>query len=155
MTSLLKEEVIRLAYILAFFAIPAWLLHAGVPMLFFGLLVYVILHLRNLHKLHHWLKTNHKDTPPELSGIWEDIAENIYRLQQNEQAAKHNLLAIIARARTSMSALEEAVVLTDHRPGRRDGLDELDHGGGAAVGELPSADHVDRQGRVFRRTRNE
>jgi two-component system phosphate regulon sensor histidine kinase PhoR len=112
-TSLLKEEIIRLAYILAIFALPAWLLRAEVQGLFLGLLVYVILHLRNLHKLHHWLKNNHKDTPPELSGIWEDIAENIYRLQQNEQAAKQNLLAIIARARTSMSALEEAVVLTD------------------------------------------
>ena len=113
MTSLLKEEIIRLAYILGIFALPAWLLRAEVQGLFLGLLIYVILHLRNLHKLHHWLKNNHKDTPPELSGIWEDIAENIYRLQQNEQAAKHNLLAIIARARTSMSALEEAVVLTD------------------------------------------
>ena len=113
MTALLKEELVRLAYILAIFAIPAWLLEISVQGLFLGLLVYVVPHFRHLHKLHHWLKTNHKDSPPELSGIWEDIAENIYRLQQNEQAAKQNLLTIIARARTSMSALEEAVVLTD------------------------------------------
>ena len=113
MTALLKEELFRLVYILFLFAIPSWLLKFEVQGLFLGLLVYVVLHLRNLHKLHHWLKTNHKDAPPELSGIWEDIAENIHRLQQNEQAAKQNLLTIIARARTSMSALEEAVVLTD------------------------------------------
>ncbi len=113
MTALLRAEITRLAYLLGIFALPSWLLHIGLPMLFLGLLIYVILHLRNLHKLHHWLKTSHQDAPPDLSGIWEDIAEKIYRLQQNEQAAKQNLLAIIARARTSMSALEEAVVLTD------------------------------------------
>ncbi len=113
MTALLRAEITRLAYLLAIFALPSWLFNLGLPMLFLGLLIYVVLHLRSLHKLHHWLKTSHQDAPPDLSGIWEDIAEKIYRLQQNEQAAKHNLLAIIARARSSMSALEEAVVLTD------------------------------------------
>ena len=113
MTALLRAEITRLAYLLGIFALPSWLLNIGLPMLFLGLLIYVVLHLHSLHKLHHWLKTHHQDAPPELSGIWEDIAEKIYRLQQNEQAAKQNLLAIIDRARTSMSALEEAVVLTD------------------------------------------
>jgi two-component system phosphate regulon sensor histidine kinase PhoR len=112
-TTLLKEELIRLAYILCIFAIPGWLLDLSIQALFLGLFVYLVLRLRSLHKLHHWLKTNPHDAPPELSGIWEDIAENIYRLQQNEQVAKQNLLAIIDRARTSISALEEAVVLTD------------------------------------------
>ncbi len=113
MTTLLKEELLRLARILLIFAIPGWLLHLSVQASFLGLFVYLALRLRSLHKLHHWLKTNPHEPPPELSGIWEDIAENIYRLQQNEQVAKQNLLAIIARARTSISALEEAVVLTD------------------------------------------
>lgn len=113
MTTLLKEELLRLVYILLLVAIPGWLLHVSVQALFFGLLVYLVLHLRSLHKLHHWLKTSPAEAPPELSGIWEDIADNIYRLQKEEQNAKQNLLAIIARARTSISALEEAVVLID------------------------------------------
>lgn len=113
MTTLLKEELLRLAYILLVLAIPGWLLQMSVQALFFGLLVYLILHLRSLHKLHHWLKTSPNEAPPELSGIWEDIADNIHRLQKEEQNAKQNLLGIIARARTSISALEEAVVLID------------------------------------------
>ena len=113
MTTLLKAELLRLAYILLVLALPGWLLNMGVQALFVGLLVYLALHLHSLHKLHHWLKTTPTDAPPDLSGIWEDIADNIHKLQKEEQSAKQNLLGIIARARTSISALEEAVVLID------------------------------------------
>ncbi|PTQ91049.1 phosphate regulon sensor histidine kinase PhoR [Agitococcus lubricus] len=113
MTTLLKQELLRLAYILLVFAIPGWFFHISLQLVFLGLLVYLGLHLRSLHKLHHWLKANPTEPPPELSGIWEDIADNIFRLQKEELKAKQNLLGIIARARTSVSALEEAVVLID------------------------------------------
>lgn len=113
MTALLKAELLRLGYLLCFFAAVGWIGHVTVQLLFVGLAVYLGLHLRNLHKLHHWLKTNPQDYPPNVSGVWEDIAQSIYRLQKQERAAQLNLLGIIQRARESVAALDEAVVLID------------------------------------------
>ncbi|HMY82678.1 MAG TPA: DUF3329 domain-containing protein, partial [Agitococcus sp.] len=113
MTALLKAELSRLAYLLAAFAVIGWFANSTVSFLFVALAVYLGLHLRNLHKLHHWLKSNPQDYPPDLTGVWEDIAQNIYRLQKKEKEAQLNLMGIIQRARESVSALDEAVVLVD------------------------------------------
>ena len=113
MTALLKAELSRLAYLLAAFAVIGWFANSTVSFLFVALAVYLGLHLRNLHKLHHWLKSNPQDYPPELTGVWEDIAQNIYRLQKKEKEAQLNLMGIIQRARESVSALDEAIVLVD------------------------------------------
>lgn len=113
MTALLKAEVSRLAYLLAAFAVIGWFANSTVLFLFVALAVYLGLHLRNLHKLHHWLKSHPQDYPPELTGVWEDIAQNVYRLQKKEKEAQLNLMGIIQRARESVSALDEAIVLVD------------------------------------------
>ncbi len=114
MTLLLRQHLFRLLQLLALFAVPAAFFNLVGVGLFLGLLVFVVFHLRSLHRLHHWLKMHPADSPPDaLSGIWEDIADTVYRLRRNEDAARANLLGIIARARTSISALEEAVVMVD------------------------------------------
>ena len=101
MTALLKAELLRLGYLLCSFAVIGWMFHLTVQFLFIAIAVYLSLHLRNLHKLHRWLKTNPQDYPPNVSGVWEDIAQSIYRLQKQERAAQLNLLGIIQRARES------------------------------------------------------
>ncbi|MBK9186402.1 MAG: phosphate regulon sensor histidine kinase PhoR [Moraxellaceae bacterium] len=113
MTALLKAELLRLGYLLCSFAVIGWMFHLTVQFLFIAIAVYLSLHLRNLHKLHRWLKTNPQDYPPNVSGVWEDIAQSIYRLQKQERAAQLNLLGIIQRARESVAALDEAIVLVD------------------------------------------
>lgn len=113
MTALLKAELLRLGYLLCFFATIGWLSHLTVQFLFIGIAVYLGLHLRNLHKLHRWLKYNPQDYPPDVSGVWEDIAQTFYKLQRQERAAQQNLLGIIQRARESVAALNEAIVLVD------------------------------------------
>ena len=109
MTALLKAELLRLGYLLCFFAIIGWISNLLVQGLFVAIAVYLSLHLRNLHKLHRWLKHNPQEYPPDVSGVWEDIAQSIYRLQKQEHAAQLNLLGIIQRARESVAALDEAV----------------------------------------------
>jgi two-component system phosphate regulon sensor histidine kinase PhoR len=114
MTFFLRQQVFRLLQLLALFTVPAAFFNLAGVGLFLGLLAFVILHLLRLHKLHLWLKLHPDDPPPEeLSGIWEDIADTVYRLHRNEAAARANLLGIIARARSSISALEEAVAMVD------------------------------------------
>ena len=113
MTALLKAELLRLGYLLCFFAVIGWFSHLTVQFLFLAIAVYLGLHLRNLHKLHRWLKHHPQDYPPNVSGVWEDIAQSIYRLQKQEKEAKQSLLSIIQRARDSVAALDEAIVLVD------------------------------------------
>lgn len=113
MTALLKAELLRLGYLLCFFTFIGWLGNLTIQFLFIGLAVYLGQHLHNLHKLHHWLKTNPQEYPPELSGVWADIAQTISRLQKQERAAQQNLMGIIQRARESVAALDEAIVLID------------------------------------------
>lgn len=114
MTLLLRRQLFFLLQLLAVFAIPAAFFNLVGLGLFLGLLVFVIIHLQRLHHLHVWLKKPPGEPPPDhLSGIWEDIADTVYRLRRNEDSARTNLLGIIARARTSISALEEAVAMVD------------------------------------------
>ncbi|HEX5361613.1 MAG TPA: phosphate regulon sensor histidine kinase PhoR [Fluviicoccus sp.] len=114
MTLLLRRQLFRLLQLLTVFAVPASFFHLTGVGLFTGLLVFVIIHLQGLHHLHAWLKKPPGEPPPEdLTGIWEDIADTVYRLRRNEDTARTNLLGIIARARISISALDEAVVMID------------------------------------------
>ncbi|MFN3585889.1 MAG: phosphate regulon sensor histidine kinase PhoR, partial [Moraxellaceae bacterium] len=78
-----------------------------------GLLVYTALHLRNIEKLYRWLRENPEGDVPEGRGIWDEIFHKIYTLQRDEHRARDSLLGIIERARASVSALKEAVVLID------------------------------------------
>lgn len=113
MTKLPRQETGRLLYYLIPFGGAGWL--AGEPFagLFAGMSVFLFFHLRNLQKLYGWLKESPDSDVPEAQGLWSDIFHRIYRLQSGERRARENLLNIIARARSSVSALHEAVVIID------------------------------------------
>ncbi len=68
--------------------------------------------LRELERLRVWLKDTRQDVP-ESEGTWDVVLKGIYQLRREEWRARDNLLGIIERARTSISALEEAVTLID------------------------------------------
>jgi two-component system phosphate regulon sensor histidine kinase PhoR len=94
------------------FGIVGWLLgHPGWA-LAAGLFAYMLMHLHQLDRLYHWLRAPEEDTP-EASGIWGEVFQSIYQLRRNERRAHSNLLGIIERARSSVSALKEAVILVD------------------------------------------
>lgn len=113
MTPLLKREAGRLAYILIFFGGLGVLVKHPAWALFLGLFFYALQHLRQLNRLEVWLRENPDADAPEARGVWGDIFQRIYQMQRNERRAHANLLGIIERARTSVSALKEAVILVD------------------------------------------
>jgi two-component system phosphate regulon sensor histidine kinase PhoR len=109
----MKQEALRLLYFLTLAALIGWLTgHFGWAIAA-GFLAYIVLHLRQLEKLQRWLKENPEEDVPEGSGVWGDIFQNIYQLRRDETRAQDSLRAIIERARTSVAALQEAVVLID------------------------------------------
>jgi two-component system phosphate regulon sensor histidine kinase PhoR len=109
----MKQEALRLLSFLTASALLGWL--TGHPGWAFagGFLAYIVLHLRQLERLQAWLKGSHDADLPESTGVWGEIFDSIHALRRDEQRAKGSLLGIIERARASVAALKEAVVLID------------------------------------------
>ncbi|HEX4870448.1 MAG TPA: phosphate regulon sensor protein PhoR, partial [Moraxellaceae bacterium] len=113
MSELMKQEALRLLYFLSGSALlglltghPGWSFAAG-------FLAYIALHLRQVERLQRWLKGDPDAELPEAGGAWGEIFDGIHALRRDEQRAQANLLGIIERARASVAALREAVVLID------------------------------------------
>ncbi|MCC2636959.1 MAG: phoR [Moraxellaceae bacterium] len=113
MSELMKQEALRLLYFLVASALLGWLTgHPGWAYAA-GFLGYIVLHLRQVERLQAWLKGDPAAELPEATGVWGDIFDNIHALRRDEQRAQASLLGIIERARASVAALKEAVVLID------------------------------------------
>ena len=85
---------------------PAWAVVAG-------LVIYLILTLRQTQRLQHWLHTRPGEPPPEATGWWGQIFDDIHRLQRRNQRARARLQAIIERIQASTAALRDGVVMLD------------------------------------------
>lgn len=76
-------------------------------------LLYTLLHLRRLQKwLLEWSEVR-RIPPPESSGIWGDVFDSIYRLQERERLANEELQSILTKAQESSAALKIGVILID------------------------------------------
>ncbi len=89
----------------------------GQPMVFMllGAAFYLAWHLRNIYRLYVWLRRGRRFHPPESSGIWEEIFQQIYRLQQRNRKRKRKLGNMLSRFQQATKALPDAtVVLAGH-----------------------------------------
>ncbi len=79
-----------------------------------GLLVVLVIytgwHLYNIHQLICWLREGRKFRPPEARGIWDDVFENIFRLQQRNRKRKRELRSMLKRFHKITVALPDATV---------------------------------------------
>ena len=76
---------------------------------------YLVWHLYNLQRLARWLAEGKKLRPPEAGGIWGDIYEHIFRLQQRNRKRKRDLRRLLKRFHKITLALPDATV--ELRPG--------------------------------------
>ena len=75
---------------------------------------YLIWHLKQLLRLHEWLRTRQAEQPPpEGHGLWGEIFDSIYHLQRRDQKARDRLQAVIDRVQESTAALKDAVIMLD------------------------------------------
>ena len=79
-----------------------------------GLGVYLAWTLKQLLRLHDWLR-NHKpdEPPPDGYGLWGDVFDSIYHLQRRDQRVRGRLQAVIDRVQESTAALRDAVIMLD------------------------------------------
>lgn len=110
MGTLWQSELRRIALLL----IGGLLLGALFGNVALGLLIvlgaYLLWHLYNLHNLVRWLRESKKFQPPEASGIWDDVFEHIFRLQQRNRKRKRNLRRMLKRFHKITVALPDATV---------------------------------------------
>ncbi|MEC7119543.1 MAG: phosphate regulon sensor histidine kinase PhoR [Pseudomonadota bacterium] len=108
-----KEDISRLFVLVVALGAVGWWLGSIWLGVVAALLLFLIWQTRSLYQLYGWIRFNPNDRPPDLSGVWAALVYNVYRIQLSERRARDNLLNIMDRARISVSALEEAVVLVD------------------------------------------
>lgn len=91
-----------------------WLADTVALALLLGLGVYAGWHMRQVYRLERWLRYGKHFHPPEARGIWEEIFQLIYRLQQRNRKRKRKLGGMLNRFQQATAALPDAtVVLSD------------------------------------------
>lgn len=80
-----------------------------------GLSVYIGWLFRQMYKLNLWIVQSNEAEPPEASGLWGEIFDNIYHLQRHQQVETKNLQAVIKRIQEITSALKDGVIILDWR----------------------------------------
>lgn len=83
-------------------------------LLFTGLCLYLAWLFYQMYRLNKWLIKG-TDAPPESSGLWGEIFDNMYNLQRQQQIEKENLQAVIKRIQEITSALKDGIIILDWR----------------------------------------
>ena len=79
-----------------------------------GLGAYLLWHLKQLLRLHAWLRERQPDdAPPEGYGLWGEVFDSIYHLQRRDQRVRGRLQAVIDRVQESTAALRDAEIMLD------------------------------------------
>lgn len=78
-----------------------------------GPLLYIFWSTRQLFALYAWLVREEHTEPPDSSGLWGEFYTRLEHLFRKERRAQENLRGIIVRARQSVNALEDVVILID------------------------------------------
>jgi len=110
-----SAELQRILIILAVCSLIGFFSDNYALWLLFGCAIYIIMMLWQMRRLNQWLLRQETDHPPETSGIWGEIFDNIYQLQRNQRVEKENLQAVIKRIQEISSALKDGLVILDAR----------------------------------------
>ena len=79
-----------------------------------GLTAYLGWTLVQLGRLQHWLSSEKAESdPPESTGLWGALFDDIYRLQKQHFRARDRLQTMINRGQESTNSLRDGVVMTD------------------------------------------
>ena len=109
-----RSELKRLLLIVAIAAAIGLVFGEILLIVVLGLLVYTAFNLYQLQRLIRWLTkepTEDQSEPPEAFGIWGEIFDGIYRLQNQERKASAHLETIINKAQESSAALEIGIII--------------------------------------------
>jgi two-component system phosphate regulon sensor histidine kinase PhoR len=94
-------------------AIVGWIFDFLAWSIAIALLYWSILQLIQLRKLKHWLAQDLRDDPPESSGVWGEVFDQLYRIRKIRRNRETELLSTIDKFQQFSAALKDAVVVID------------------------------------------
>ncbi len=109
----------RVLLTLALGLFAGWLADRIFLGLFLALAFYVLWSHCQLYRLLSWLNqaSDQELEPPESSGVWGEIFDSIYRIQNRHRRSKRRLANVIGRIQKSTAALNDGVIMADARGG--------------------------------------
>ncbi len=110
-----STELQRILVILAVCSVIGFFSDYYALWMLFGCAAYILWMLWQMRRLNQWLVRQESEHPPEASGIWGQIFDNIYQLQRDQRLEKENLQAVIKRIQEISSALKDGLVILDAR----------------------------------------
>ncbi len=75
--------------------------------------IYLIILLSKMYLLDKWLRNSRMTNPPEATGIWGEILDQIYFLRKRDKKRSKNLSKIVKRFESSALALPDGVIGID------------------------------------------
>lgn len=113
----IASELRRILLLMAGAFLLSWYLNTLWPAVLVAL-AYIVFSTVQLVRFHRWLR-QYPDNwePPESTGAWGDLFDNLYRMLRKEFTARDELQQLIARAESSVTALRNAIIVVDKRGG--------------------------------------
>ncbi len=107
----LSKEIWRLTGLLGLALVIGFIIGQLLACLLIALALYLGWHIHNINRLARWLSKPGKFHPPEGQGIWAEIFDRIYHLQQKNRERKKKLAKYITRFKESTAAMPDATVV--------------------------------------------
>ncbi len=108
-----KSELYRLLLWLGGALVIGWLLNLTPWALAVASGVFAVRSIYHLHQLQHWLSHRAGGEPPEAGGLWGEVMDNLYRMQQKDRRERVRLRALIGYLRESFASLPYGAVMID------------------------------------------
>ncbi len=132
----LSKEIWRLTGLLGLAMVIGFVIEQLLACLLIALAVYLGWHLHNINRLARWLNKPGKFHPPAGQGIWAEIFDRIYHLQQKNRDRKKKLAKYIARFKESTAAMPDATVVLN----RYDQIEWVNKAAQESLGLQPAKD---------------
>jgi two-component system, OmpR family, phosphate regulon sensor histidine kinase PhoR len=78
-----------------------------------GLLVYTLWYTYTINNLITWMIKGKKSDPPNVSGLINDIANQVYSLKNRHKKRKKKLTSYLKRFKVTIDALPDAIIILD------------------------------------------
>lgn len=108
-----QKSVLRVSLLLIATCIIGWYFDQLLLALLLASLSVLAVNYWHLFRLNRWLWHSKKMSPPEASGIWEQIYEGIYYNQRRNRNKRKDLGELLRRFREGSEALPDAAVVVD------------------------------------------
>ncbi len=106
-------ELWRVIGIAAISLIIGGLFGQAVLLLLIAVIGYLSWHLYHVYQLYRWITHTGRFQPPEGSGVWREIFDQLYRLQKRNRARKKKLTKFLNRFQESTAAMPDGTVVLD------------------------------------------